>query len=57
LLDLHKVGAFGHSFGGATALEVAQRESRVRAAIDLDGDLFGTLAREGVSKHLSFRNQ
>ena len=36
-LDLGRVGAFGHSFGGAVSMEVLKEEPRVRAAIDLDG--------------------
>lgn len=36
-LDLNRVGLFGHSFGGATALAVCQRDSRCKAGADLDG--------------------
>ena len=36
-LDLARVGLFGHSFGGASALAVCQQDSRCRAGADLDG--------------------
>lgn len=56
-LDLMRVGAFGHSFGGATSLEVLKEDPRVRAAIDLDGVLFqdatyGDVSETGVHKPL-----
>lgn len=38
-LDLGRMGSFGHSFGGVTALEVCRVEVRCRAAADLDGGL------------------
>jgi dienelactone hydrolase len=40
-LDFARVGAFGHSFGGFASLEVLKEDSRVRAAIDLDGRVWG----------------
>lgn len=40
-LDLARIGSFGHSFGGATALEVCRVDSRCRAAVDMDGGLYG----------------
>ncbi len=42
-LDMERVGSFGHSFGGATALEVCRVEPRCRAAANLDGALYGDL--------------
>jgi pimeloyl-ACP methyl ester carboxylesterase len=42
-LDLARVGAFGHSLGGTTALAVAARDPRVRAALNLDGDPMGVV--------------
>ncbi|MBB4688436.1 alpha/beta hydrolase family protein [Amycolatopsis jiangsuensis] len=38
-MDLSHVGAFGHSYGGDTAAEMATVDSRVDAAADLDGFL------------------
>lgn len=35
-LDLARIGSFGHSFGGATALEVCRVELLYRAAANMD---------------------
>ena len=40
-VDLDRLGAFGHSLGGTTALVLAARDSGVRAAVNLDGDPMG----------------
>lgn len=40
-LDLTRIGSFGHSFGGATALEVCRVDTRCRAAVNMDGGLYG----------------
>ncbi len=40
-LDLTRIGSFGHSFGGATALEVCRVDARCRAAVNMDGGLYG----------------
>jgi len=40
-LDLSRIGAYGHSFGGAAALQLQRTEARVKAAVDLDGSLYG----------------
>lgn len=39
-LNLGKIGAIGHSVGGAVAYNLAINDSRVKAAIDLDGTVF-----------------
>jgi predicted dienelactone hydrolase len=41
-LDLEKIGAIGHSVGGAVAYNLAINDSRVKAAIDLDGVVYIT---------------
>lgn len=41
--DLTHIGSFGHSFGGATALEVCRVDARCRAAVDMDGGLYGEM--------------
>ncbi len=51
-MDLDHVGAFGHSFGGATAAEMAHDDERVAAAANLDGTMFGQVARSGLMKPL-----
>lgn len=40
-LDMDKVGMFGHSFGGATAAQMLLADSRVKAALNMDGTLYG----------------
>ncbi len=36
-LDLSRLGAFGHSYGGAAAIGACHRDARFKAGIDLDG--------------------
>ena len=47
-LDPARVGFVGFSFGGAVAVETARFDPRVRAAVNLDGSLFGESTRQGV---------
>jgi pimeloyl-ACP methyl ester carboxylesterase len=51
-VDLTHVGAFGHSFGGNVAAELAREDDRVRSAIVLDGVLHGPVAETGLDKPL-----
>jgi predicted dienelactone hydrolase len=53
-LDLRRLGAVGHSFGGATALQFCHEDSRCRAAIDLDGIPFGSVVADGLAKPAMF---
>ena len=53
-MALGRLGIFGHSFGGATALQFCHDDSRCRAAADLDGIPFGSVAREGLTKPCMF---
>jgi len=39
-LDLDKLAAFGHSFGGAMASHLAMNDERVKAGVNLDGQHF-----------------
>jgi dienelactone hydrolase len=41
--DLSRIGMFGHSFGGAAALQAAYDDPRIAGAIDMDGRLFGAV--------------
>src|SRR5215216_1171618 len=41
-LDLERIGAIGHSVGGAVAYNLAINDRRVKAAMDLDGVVFLT---------------
>jgi hypothetical protein len=49
-LDLSRIGAFGHSFGGATVAEFCRRDSRCRAGVDIDGAPQGVVIREGLQQ-------
>lgn len=41
-LDLQRIGAIGHSLGGATIYELAQRDTRLKVGVILDGSLHVT---------------
>lgn len=41
-LDLNRVGMLGHSYGGANAAQTMLADTRIRAAINMDGTFFGT---------------
>jgi dienelactone hydrolase len=43
-LDFKRIGAYGHSFGGAASLHLGREDWRVRASINMDGSLFGDTA-------------
>ncbi|KAH9989113.1 hypothetical protein F4779DRAFT_610676 [Xylariaceae sp. FL0662B] len=45
-----RVAALGHSFGGATAVQMLLNGTAVAAAADLDGYLYGPVVREGTEK-------
>lgn len=47
-LDLLRVGAIGHSLGGAAAFEAAYQDERILAAIDMDGSLLGNVSDSGL---------
>ena len=53
-LDLARVGVFGHSWGGAQAMQFCAADDRCRAAIDIDGAPFGPVVQSGVRKPLMF---
>ena len=53
-LDMQHVGAFGHSIGGAQALQFCHDNSRCKASIDIDGLPFGSVVREGLSQPVMF---
>jgi alpha-beta hydrolase superfamily lysophospholipase len=53
-LDLQRVGVFGHSLGGGTALQFCHDDPRCKAGIDVDGAPFGSVITEGVSQPFLF---
>lgn len=53
-LDLDHVGVFGHSLGGATALQFCHDDARCEAGVDLDGLALGNVVREGLHQPFMF---
>ena len=53
-LDLTHLGVLGHSLGGATAADFCHEDSRCKAGIDLDGQLLGPVAQEGLRQPFMF---
>jgi len=49
-LDVDRSGAFGHSFGGGVSMEACREDPRIRAAMNMDGWIFGDVARDGLDK-------
>jgi dienelactone hydrolase len=49
-LDLARLGAVGHSFGGNAALELCRTDERCRAAVNLDGALWSDVGRVGLDR-------
>jgi dienelactone hydrolase len=49
-IDLNKIGMFGFSLGGATAAATMLTDPRLRAGADLDGSLYGPVARQGLRR-------
>ncbi|MCU1243944.1 MAG: family ership [Candidatus Acidoferrum typicum] len=49
-LDMARVGVFGHSFGGAAALQFCHEDSRCKAGIDVDGAPHGSVIQAGVDR-------
>jgi hypothetical protein len=52
--NLSRVGLFGQSFGGAAAAEACSTDSRCKAAVDIDGNLFGDVLNEGIKQPFLF---
>lgn len=49
-LDLARLGAFGHSFGGNAALEWCRTDERCLAAANLDGAIWTTVGTVGLPR-------
>jgi dienelactone hydrolase len=49
-LDLTRLGALGHSFGGDASLQWCRADSRCRAAVNLDGALWTEVGNTGVAR-------
>jgi pimeloyl-ACP methyl ester carboxylesterase len=53
-LDMTRVGVFGHSFGGAAALQFCHEDSRCKAGIDVDGAPHGSVIQAGIDRPFMF---
>lgn len=51
-IDQKKYAAYGHSLGGASAVEAASNDDRLTAGINLDGTLFGSVVSCGATAPL-----
>jgi predicted dienelactone hydrolase len=51
---MQRVGVFGHSLGGATALQFCHDDSRCKAGIDVDGAPLGSVVSDGVIQPFMF---
>jgi len=49
-LDLTRIGAFGHSFGGAASILAGLQDQRIRAVLNLDGSPLGVLSKTDLPK-------
>jgi pimeloyl-ACP methyl ester carboxylesterase len=49
-IDRKRLGVFGHSLGGAAALEACREGGPFAACADLDGDAWGKVEQEGVGR-------
>jgi predicted dienelactone hydrolase len=52
--DMQRVGVFGHSLGGATAVQFCHDDSRCKAGIDVDGAPLGSVVTDGVTQPFMF---
>src|ERR1700730_13620635 len=53
-LDMQRVGVFGHSLGGATALQFCHDVARCKAGVDVDGAPVGSGIAEGATQPFMF---
>ncbi|WP_028066224.1 alpha/beta hydrolase family protein [Solirubrobacter soli] len=53
-LALDRIGAFGHSNGGATAADAMLADRRIRAGVDMDGALYGPAVQRGLDRPFGF---
>lgn len=53
-LDLARVGIWGHSLGGSTALQFCHTDHRCKAGVDVDGLPLGSVIKDGLDKPFMF---
>jgi len=56
-LDLARLGAFGHSFGGKTAIGLCEIDARCKAGADLDGSTFSNDLKGTLKQPFMFMTQ
>ena len=49
-IDRDRVGAFGHSNGGATAADLMLADRRIRAGVNMDGGIYGPVLERGLDR-------
>ena len=49
-IDKQRVGSVGFSLGGGTAAQFCHDDDRCKAAVDIDGVMFGSVTKEGMNK-------
>lgn len=54
MLDFEKIGIFGHSFGGAAAVQVCRQDPRFKAGVNMDGALQGENKTSDIKKPFMF---
>jgi predicted dienelactone hydrolase len=55
-VDTDKIGAFGMSFGGSTAMSISLLSDAIKAAANLDGFFYSTLWQQPLSKPILLMN-
>jgi hypothetical protein len=53
-LQTNKIGVFGHSLGGAAALQLMSEDKRFHVGANLDGGLFGSVIPKGIDSPFVF---
>ncbi|MCL5671280.1 MAG: hypothetical protein M1423_08305 [Acidobacteria bacterium] len=53
-LDLANVGLLGQSFGGAVAAEACSTDPRCKAGVDIDGNLYDGVLKQGIKQPFLF---
>jgi pimeloyl-ACP methyl ester carboxylesterase len=51
---MQRLGMFGHSFGGAQALQFCHDDPRCKAGIDIDGAPYGSVVQDGLKQPFMF---
>lgn len=54
VFDKQRIGIFGQSLGGSTAVQMSRHDARIKAGVDMDGSLFGPDATTRLNKPFMF---